>query len=407
MALMPLKATETNPAAISAAHSWFSNPLDWRHIDRMVLLAVMVFLIPSFFGGSLALALIFSPHWLDHSVAKPLLCAYTVYAVLLLIFIAAAFRRRQVADRWPLFENFIICSYVLVVFSQAWLSGTHFTGGMLLMMIGVYMTSALADIRKIYLAHIAVTIIFIALCIAEGSGKFKYAPLFAKAPYKPDGSSVPAWFAVQIAQITALLVLTRIGIMATRRWVERENLFREMSTIDGLTRLTNRRSFIERSESEFARASRVPVTGISCIMIDIDHFKRINDTLGHPAGDTVLIETAALLLAERRQYDEVARYGGEEFAILLPETSLEDATSIAERLRARIAEQEIRIGGKKTRVTASFGVASFPAPKIHTIGDLLKAADEALYRAKHLGRNRVMATDKATSKKSKRLPRKK
>lgn len=390
--LMPLKATATNSAAISAAHSWFSNPLDWRHIDRMVLLAVMVLLIPLFFGGALALALTFSPQWLNNSVAKPLLIAYALYAILLVAFIAVAFGRRKIADHWPLLENFIFCSYLIVVFSQAWLSGTHFTGGMLLMMIGVYMTSALADIRKIYPAHLAVTIIFIALCIAEASGKFKYAPLFAKPPLNPDGSSVPAWLAVQIAQIAALLFLTRIGIMATRRWVERENLFREMSTIDGLTRLTNRRSFIERSESEFARASRIPVTGISCIMIDIDHFKRINDTLGHPAGDTVLIETAALLLAERRQYDEVARYGGEEFAILLPETSLEDATRIAERLRARIAEQEIRIGGKKTRVTASFGVASFPAPKIHTIGDLLKAADEALYAAKYGGRNRVVAT---------------
>ncbi|MBX3721524.1 MAG: GGDEF domain-containing protein [Turneriella sp.] len=375
-------------------HSWLSNPLDWVHIDRMILLAVMVLLIPLFFGSVLVLCLVFTPNWLHPRTALFLLAVYAGYAVALALFIAAAFRRRKTNERWSLFENFIIASYVIVVFVQAWLSGTHFTGGMLLMMIGVYMTSALADIRKIFRAHIAVAVLFVAVCFAEGSGRLQYAPLFAKPPIHPDGSSTPVWFAVQIAQITALLVLTRIGIMATQRWVERENLFREMSTIDGLTRLTNRRSFIERSETEFARASRVPVTGISCVMIDIDHFKKINDTLGHPAGDTVLIQVSALLLREARQYDEVARYGGEEFAILMPETSLDDSVKIAERLRERIAEHAIDVDGKKIHVTASFGVASFPAAGIHTIGDLLKVADEALYKAKYGGRNRVVATRK-------------
>lgn len=393
MPAMAQKPTVTEPHN-NAAHSWLSNPLDWTHIDRMILLASMVLLIPVFFGGALILTLLLAPAWLNGAVAHGLLCVYALYTALLVISITAALKRRKISDRWPLLEDFIIFSYVIVVFSQAWLSGTHFTGGMLLMMIGVYMTSALADIRKIYRAHIGVVVIFVLVCIAEGSGYFHYAPLFARPPFNADGSSLPAWFWIQIAQITALLVLTRIGIMATKRWVERENLFREMSTIDGLTRLTNRRSFIERSQSQFTRASRTPVTGISCIMIDIDHFKKINDTLGHPAGDTVLIETAALLMAEARAHDEVARYGGEEFAILLPATTLAEAAKIAERLRESIARQTIIIDRKATRVTASFGVASFPAAGIHSIGDLLKAADEALYKAKGGGRNRVVATRK-------------
>lgn len=363
----------------------------------MIILGVMVLLIPVFFGGVLALTLLLAPEWLNASVARWLLIVYAAYTATLLIFLKLALKRRQRTDSWGFFENFIISSYVIVVFTQAWLSGTHFTGGMLLMMIGVYMTSALANIRKIYLAHIAVAVLFVAVCIAEGTGYFKYAPLFAKPPFNPDGSSVSAWFWVQIAQITALLVLTRIGIMATQRWVERENLFREMSTIDGLTRLTNRRSFIERSENEFARANRTPLSGISCVMIDIDHFKKINDTLGHPAGDTVLVRTAAVLLEEAREYDEVARYGGEEFAILLPETTIEDAAKIAERLRERIARQAISISGKTIHVTASFGVASFPSPGIQTIGDLLRVADEALYKAKYGGRNRVVTTKQRTT----------
>jgi diguanylate cyclase (GGDEF)-like protein len=382
-----LRSSENEPKG----HSWFSNPLDWSHIDRLILLAGMVLLVPLFFGGVLALTLLLAPEWLNPRVAVPMFALHAGYLSVMLGFMLAAFRKRLTASTWPLFEDLIIYSYVVVVFIQSWLSGTHYTTGMLLLMIGAYMTSALADIRKVMRAYVVVVIIFAILGVAEASGQFSYAPIFAKSPYKADGSPVWGWFAVQVTQVSALLVITYVGIMATKRWVERENLFREMSTIDGLTRLTNRRSFIERSESEFARARRVPISGISCIMIDIDHFKKINDTLGHHAGDAVLVQTAALLLANARQYDEVGRYGGEEFAVLLPETSLEVATQVAERLREKIAAQSITVDGKKISITASFGVACFPGEGVETINDLLKAADAALYKAKHAGRNRVVA----------------
>jgi diguanylate cyclase len=378
------------------AHRWMSNPLDWAQIDRLILLSGMVMLVPLFFGISIICALVWSPEWLNAAVARNLLVFHSVYLAAMLAFVAAAFRRRRQHSTWSLFEDFIIYSYVAVVFVQSWLSGTHLTGGMLLLMIGAYLTSALADIRKVMRAFAIVVIGFVALGAIESSGYFRYAPVFAKPPYNADGSPVSGWFAVQILQIAALLMITYVGMIATKRWVERENLFREMSTIDGLTRLTNRRSFIERSESEFERARRADLKGVSCIMIDIDHFKRINDTLGHPAGDAVLVQTAGLLLDSARPYDEVGRYGGEEFAVLLPETTLEVATLVAERLRQKIAEHEIVVGRKKVRVTASFGVACFPSEGIETINDLLKAADKALYEAKYGGRNRVVASSEKT-----------
>lgn len=378
------------------AHRWMSNPLDWAQIDRLILLSGMVMLVPIFFGLSIIGALTWAPEWLNSGVAKKLLLFHTVYLAAMLAFVGAAFRRRRQHATWSLFEDFIIYSYVAVVFVQSWLSGTHLTGGMLLLMIGAYLTSALADIRKVMRAFVIVVIGFAVLAVVESSGKFSYAPVFAKPPYNVDGSPVSGWFAVQIMQIAALLMITYVGMIATKRWVERENLFREMSTIDGLTRLTNRRSFIERSESEFERARRASLKGISCIMIDIDHFKRINDTLGHPAGDAVLVQTAGLLLDSARPYDEVGRYGGEEFAVLLPETTIEVATMVAERLRQKIAEHEIVVGRKKVKVTASFGVACFPGEGIETINDLLKAADKALYEAKYGGRNRVVASLKKT-----------
>ena len=376
------------------AHRWLSNPLDWAQIDRLILLSGMVMLVPLFFGSSIILVLAYAPQWLQRGVAEKLLLFFSLYLISMVALVLMAFRRRKTHATWPFFEDYIIYSYVAVVFVQSWLSGTHLTGGMLLLMIGAYLTSALADIRKVMHAFVLAVIGFVALAVVEGSGVFRYAPVFARPPYNADGSPVFGWFAIQIMQIAALLMITYVGMIATRRWVERENLFREMSTIDGLTRLTNRRSFIERSESEFERARRADLKGISCIMIDIDHFKRINDTLGHPAGDAVLVQTAGLLLDSARPYDEVGRYGGEEFAVLLPETTLEVATMVAERLRQKIADHEIVVGRKKVRVTASFGVACFPGDGIETINDLLKAADKALYEAKYGGRNRVVASRK-------------
>ncbi len=403
--------SERRPEFLERSHIWWSNPLDWAQIDRMILLSGMVILIPLFFGASLILTLLMAPQWLNHAVANALLVVYAVYLALILGFLTGAFKRRKTSSSWPLFENFIIVSFVIVTFTQSWLAGTHFGSGVLLLMIGVYMTSALADIRKIYRAYIAAVLIFIALGFVEVAGIWRYAPLFTRPPYNPDGSAISGWFAVQTLQLAALLVITHIGIMATRRWVERENLYREMSTIDGLTRLTNRRSFIERSHTEFARAQRFTTDGISCIMIDIDRFKRINDTLGHPAGDAVLVQTAATLLANARPYDEVGRYGGEEFAMLLPGTTLEIAMHIAERLREQIAAQQLTIDGNLVRVTASFGVACFPGEGINNINDLLKAADRALYGAKYSGRNRVVADSKKgksskTSMKKTSSPRK-
>jgi len=160
------------------------------------------------------------------------------------------------------------------------------------------------------------------------------------------------------------------------------------ASFDALTSLRNRRSFNERLRSEFARWRRYG-TPLSLVLLDIDDFKRVNDTYGHWAGDEVLSGVAGRLRHGLRVTDEAYRVGGEEFALLLPQTRAEDGLVVAERVRAAVAGRSFPLSeGGPVRVTVSLGLAEIradmPAQK-----DLYTAADRALYRAKALGKNRL------------------
>ena len=163
----------------------------------------------------------------------------------------------------------------------------------------------------------------------------------------------------------------------------------ELSNTDGLTKITNRRHFMEVFELEFMRAERYSAA-MTYVMIDLDHFKRINDEYGHLVGDRALIACANVLREGLRAHDVVARYGGEEFALLLPETDLAGARVVAERYRRRIEETTIAVGEQTVNMTASLGVACCPHDQVNSIDDLIRLADDALYRAKQDGRNRVV-----------------
>jgi diguanylate cyclase (GGDEF)-like protein len=162
-----------------------------------------------------------------------------------------------------------------------------------------------------------------------------------------------------------------------------------LATTDPLTRVLNRRAFLDRLTAEVDRSRRYDST-LALLLFDVDHFKRINDTVGHLAGDSVLRQMGALLEDAVRKVDIVARYGGEEFVSILPETSLEGAIIFAERLRERIAAQSFDIGNQRLlRLTVSIGIATFPSAGVASTDDLINRADEALYRAKAAGRNQV------------------
>ncbi|MDD3717366.1 MAG: diguanylate cyclase [Actinomycetota bacterium] len=164
---------------------------------------------------------------------------------------------------------------------------------------------------------------------------------------------------------------------------------KRMAITDGLTKIYNHRFFQELFEKEFKRASRYG-TSFSLIMLDIDYFKRLNDTYGHLFGDEILKEMANLVKGCLRTMDILARYGGEEFAILLPETDLEDAVFTADRIRMAVENHDFpHSRGKPVKVTVSQGVTSFPSPGIQKRSDIVAKADAALYEAKEAGRNRV------------------
>jgi diguanylate cyclase (GGDEF)-like protein len=180
--------------------------------------------------------------------------------------------------------------------------------------------------------------------------------------------------------------------------LQRENLdltvknrmLAEVSTRDSLTGLYNRWFVLEKIDSELNRALRHG-SPVSLLMLDLDHFKRINDTWGHSAGDQVLQSIGKLLRDSCRVYDVPGRYGGEEFCIVLPETQTLNTTVVAERIRQRLAANELPCGDGSIAVTASIGIAGMDSPDggVLSPAELIDRADRALYAAKNRGRNRV------------------
>ncbi len=175
---------------------------------------------------------------------------------------------------------------------------------------------------------------------------------------------------------------------AALKHFQRFRSIKSMAVFDTLTALYNRRYFEERLAME-AQKAFFSGSFLSLVMVDIDHFKKVNDTFGHTEGDKVLKEIGSLLKASVRKKDTVARYGGEEFVLILPEAGLEEAAMISERIRQLVEKTLFDVGEAHLHLTVSLGIATFPSHHPRTKEDLVKMADQALYDAKRGGRNRV------------------
>jgi diguanylate cyclase (GGDEF)-like protein len=164
-----------------------------------------------------------------------------------------------------------------------------------------------------------------------------------------------------------------------------------LSIADGLTGLYNRRFLSERLEEEYSKAIRYE-TPLSLLVMDVDFFKRVNDTFGHQIGDNALITVARVLQQSVRESDLVGRYGGEEFVVLLPHTDFAKALTVAEKIRLAVSEAPVEGMGER-RLTISIGAAGFPDLKVSSMEEMVRKADEALYRAKEGGRNQVVKAE--------------
>ncbi len=168
-----------------------------------------------------------------------------------------------------------------------------------------------------------------------------------------------------------------------------QNELHILANIDSLTGANNRGHFMELATREMQRAARYK-RGLSMVLMDMDAFKRINDTYGHACGDQALITLKNICTKNTRKMDVFARLGGEEFALLLPETSWERAADLAERLRKFLEDTVIKADGVEFKCTISMGVTEFGIQEHDTLETLLHRADKALYKAKADGRNRVV-----------------
>lgn len=207
-----------------------------------------------------------------------------------------------------------------------------------------------------------------------------------------DYIAKPYHFQELEARVRAMLRIKRLQdeLDLKNRELEVANKrLKKLSITDGLTELFNHRHVHELLRDEFER-SRRSEEPLAVVMIDLDRFKAVNDTYGHPTGDVVLYETARILRETAREIDMVGRYGGEEFIAILPNTDEEEGARFAERVRQAVEAHLYRDEQNEIRMTCSSGVASFPAEGVESPEELLKNADEALYLAKESGRNRVV-----------------
>jgi diguanylate cyclase (GGDEF)-like protein len=174
----------------------------------------------------------------------------------------------------------------------------------------------------------------------------------------------------------------------TRELSELNARLERLSVTDGLTGIYNHRRFQEAINAELLRSERHK-RPMAVLMIDVDFFKKVNDAMGHPAGDELLRRLAEVLSADLRQTDLIARYGGEEFAVILPETTKSEALQVGERMRAAVEERLNQGTPWPSKVTVSIGVATYPEDG-KSAEQLIYAADQAMYVAKRQGRNRVV-----------------
>tara|TARA_R110002073_G_scaffold2938_2_gene19116 strand:- start:60754 stop:63144 length:2391 start_codon:yes stop_codon:yes gene_type:complete len=363
--------------------------IKWNAVERGCAPIAQVILVFSLYLGGLIYAL--SRHdrlqLINVSVIQsqlPVFAAIVVGAILLLL-IGLVLRKH--APNSLLFQHICAQYFGLSLVWAGYLFGTQsFATGAVL--IGAVLSGYIALERRVIQlgAFVAFSLIF-ALNIAANIGWLPYAPARVP-PYDAASFSFWAQSAVFLAAPHVILSVTLTAIMI-RLWRRTEAKVLKQSRTDALTDLHNRGSIVRHIHKEIARTKRHGPP-LAVVILDLDHFKKINDRWGHPVGDKALRAAAQCFVANTRSCDVIGRFGGEEFLLLMPDTSSEGAVTLMERCRLALASTDLYSEtGERIQLSASFGIACNANNRSLNTEALIQAADKALYCAKEHGRNRI------------------
>lgn len=373
--------------AVDERRTWeLGNPLSWPLADRCLALALLMFgatavVIASTLAGGW-------PWFPARAAAVDALVPIELGALGGWIAIAAVSRRWRQHER----VGYGLAIAVVVLFTTSLALFTLATGpfaapGWIAYLggavVGYVLLPRVVSLSGV-VAYAALVIAGAALIASGRLAGTTLQPLFAHVEL--DGAAIVRG----ACGCLALFALTfSVIAFVVDRWRKREAGYEQLASTDVLTGLTNRRRFLELALREVARARRY-ASPLALVIVDLDHFKSINDRHGHSAGDQALAFAANVLRGAVRDVDVIARYGGEEFAVLLPATDEAGAAEVAERCRRRLADSTLVIDDAiALRITASLGVAAEHPSTDVDVDALLRRADAALYRAKAAGRDRV------------------
>ncbi len=376
----------------------YGNPLEWDSATKSaLLLCLTLFAHSQYLLWAWYQLSVFAPeanqHYVNIAFLEPRLSFFGyVWAITLSLFLLVlSLRKRYPNSEW--YEHLatqyysgtlIYCSYVIGTLNIATgvvLAGAPVVGFILFNRRAVVLAFAVSIVGQIFISY---------MCAWGG---WPYAPLVMNFQ-EAGGVLSHFWFeTMYYFAAPHLIFLTVFAYHVLSRWRRREDEIRLLSLTDPLTQLSNRRSILSNLNHEHERSRRYGAS-LSLLLVDLDHFKKVNDSWGHYAGDQVLIEAGKALKCSVRQNDYVGRYGGEEFLVILPDTDTEGAYQLAERCRQHLEALEIKVAtSKPLKVTGSMGLYCNETNRTITAEQMLHYADEALYKAKEGGRNRVVRSD--------------
>jgi diguanylate cyclase (GGDEF)-like protein len=368
-----------------------SAALEWSAVDKGLILLVII--LPIFCQYLLWSLYVVSRQDRDRLVNVPLVyevmkIEVAFIALGIMILLVGLYLRQKKPDS-IIFQTIALHFFALSLVAMSYSIGTaSFCAGLVLLGAPVF-GFILLDRKAVWGATITALLVLVGLSYVTAYGLLPYAPVMV-AP--TDQVSHVFWMnSVFFFAAPFFITIILMADQMLMWWREREAKIRHMSRTDALTGIHNRFSILNILDLEVARAMQIREP-LSVVILDLDHFKKVNDQWGHPIGDLVLKTAAQVLRQNIRDCDSLGRYGGEEFIIIIPNADQAEAQKIIERCRSALAQTNILSESQVLiNVTASFGVVNVTHSVEQTIEayTLIKTADEALYIAKHNGRNRI------------------